>query len=447
MDAAAMGGEAYKFRIAAQGGDAGTPDEWRVELEHLGDARDTLNEHGDYQVTPSKFDRAEAVDMLREGGWEATAASIAKVAGEITVARALFAQTMLRRSQRDWSPDRYAATFPTATPRPQQVPSATSATFDAILAGWVKDHGHSLDVKPISRAAYDRKMTLRRLGEFLGHTDATVVVKADAVRWKEDMQARGLAVATIRNDVSEMSAMWTWAIRNGKLEANPFTGVAPPKETRRRNTRRAFTEAEAGTILTGARSQTGYLRWLPWVCCLTGARISEICQATKADVLLVDGVHVLRIHDDGDADSADYRSLKNADSRRRIPLHPALIAEGFLDYCNALPARSPLFPDARPDRIFGNRAINAGKKLARWLREEIKITDKGISPNHSWRHYFIQACRGVQMNPEVRSALTGHSAKLDESSQYGAGMGSFVRVLYEALALVPSPVPPPVDRP
>ena len=47
------------------------------------------------------------------------------------------------------------------------------------------------------------------------------------------------------------------------------------------------------------------------------------------------------------------------------------------------------------------------------------------------------------MNPETRSALTGHSARLDESSQYGAGMGSFTRQLYDALAMVPSPVATP----
>ena len=36
MDAVAMGGEAYRFRMAAQGGNVGKPEDWRVELDHLG---------------------------------------------------------------------------------------------------------------------------------------------------------------------------------------------------------------------------------------------------------------------------------------------------------------------------------------------------------------------------------------------------------------------------
>jgi integrase len=180
---------------------------------------------------------------------------------------------------------------------------------------------------------------------------------------------------TIRNDLSECSAIWTWGVRNGKTATNPFAGISPPKERGNRRQRRAFTEAEAVTILTAARANRGFMRWLPWVCCLTGARISEICQATKDDVDTIDG-----IADEGDADDDSPRSLKNEDSRRNVPVHPALIAEGFLAYVAGPPARSPLFPDAKPDRVCGIRATNAGKKVSRWLKLDLKITDERISP-------------------------------------------------------------------
>ena len=359
-DVAALTGDAYRWRVAAQGDHAGTPAEWRLNLDLLSEQRTPTNAEGDFEVDPNKRDRSEAAEMLQEGGWAPHPESVARVAVGVTTARTLFAQTMLRRSRGDWSPDEYLSQFPTPSPSPQHASPTSAITFDALLSGWAKDHGHSLDVKPISRAAYDRKRTLIRLGEFLGHTDALKVAKADVVRWKEDMQGRGLAVATIRNDISEVSAIWRWAISNGKLETNPFQGVSPPKEKRRRNPRRAFTPDEATTILTDSRTQKGFLRWLPWVCCLTGARISEICQASKADVVVLDSIHVLRIHDDGDTDSPGFRSLKNSDSRRTIPLHPALIAEGFLKYVEKLPAGS-LFPDARPDCLFGNVRPTRGR--------------------------------------------------------------------------------------
>lgn len=312
-----------------------------------------------------------------------------------------------------------------------------ACTFDTILAGFALERGWRLNAQPVDRALYDRQRTLQRLAQFLGHRDAERVTKADAVRWKEETLGKGRTAATVRNDLSEMAAIWDWAIRNGKLKGaeNPFRGILPPKAKKRAREARAFTDAEAATILIAAREQKGLLRWMPWVLCLTGARLNEIGQATKEDVGTREGVPVIRIHDEGEG-----RSLKNADSRRTVPLHPDLVAEGFLDYVAALPAGSSLWPDVPPDGIFGLRSVTAGKKVARWLHRELGILDPTISPNHSWRHWFIGACRAAQIPTEVRSALTGHSAKLDESAFYGPKMQTFLQVLADNMAEVKCPV-------
>ena len=159
-------------------------------------------------------------------------------------------------------------------------------------------------------------------------------------------------------------------------------------------------------------------------------------QSQKEDVATLDGVPVLRIHDRG-----ARRSLKNEDSRRDVPLHPALIAEGFLDYVAGLKAGSPLFPDIPVDNVFGTRSANAGKRMGHWLRKSLDLTDPLISPDHSWRHWLTGAARRVAMPIEIRSAITGHSAKLDESAGYGDGMKTFVAVLAEHLAKIPAPLP------
>ncbi len=112
--------------------------------------------------------------------------------------------------------------------------------------------------EPINRNLYDRMRTMERLATFFGHRDAGRVTKADAVRWKTEAQQRGLSAATVRNDVSEMSAVWRWGLSHDMtfLHGNPFTGILPPKP-KRQATIRPFTDAEATAILQAAGAAQG----------------------------------------------------------------------------------------------------------------------------------------------------------------------------------------------
>lgn len=176
------------------------------------------------------------------------------------------------------------------------------------------------------------------------------------------MQARGLHASTIRNDLSEMSAIWKVGIRNGKLPAdpNPFAGRSSPKAGRTSRSVRPYSDDEAAQVLLAAQEASGFIRWLPWVACLMGARITELCPSVRADVGESKGMPTIGLHDEGDG--------------RTIPLHPALVAQGFLRYIAALPAGSTLFPDLQLDRTFRPRGVTASKRVGRWIRR-LGITD------------------------------------------------------------------------
>jgi integrase len=307
-------------------------------------------------------------------------------------------------------------------------------------------NGYRLDVKPEPRPLYDRRRTTERLAVFLGRRDAGAVSKADAVRWKEDMQRRGLHAASIRKDVSEMSAIWRWGMTNSKLycDANPFQGISPPKAKRRSRAVRPFTDKEAAAILEAARGESGSLRWLPWVLCLTGARLSEIAQATRADVITIGGVPVIRITDETDGKDGETRSVKNAGSRRNVPLHPALIAEASWLTSTAFRRALRYGLTFAPKPLRQSRS-DGRKRLGYWMRG-LGITDREISPAHSWRRWFTDVCRAAQLHPEIRSALTGHSARRDESANYGAGMGSFIQLLAENIGKIRPPLPPVMTK-
>jgi integrase len=130
-------------------------------------------------------------------------------------------------------------------------------------------------------------------------------------------------------------------------------------------------------------------------------------------------------------------SVKNKGSIRSVPLHPALIAEGFLDYVNGLPKNGPLFPSVTPDR-FGKRGGNGTKTIGRWVRDKVGVTDKRKAPNHSWRHRFADECRKAGISREIRFALDGHAGG-EVGDKYGSE-GFPLRVLAEAVVKLRSPL-------
>ena len=274
-DMQALAGVFYRRQIETYGDDPGDAAGWSIVMGHLTDQADPEEDaDGNRHVTLARDDLEPAQELLAERGLPADPATVDRLGRAIYQARWDVAWAMLRRAEGNWRPDKAAERFPAALPAAAMAvpPAAPAATFDALLQGFALDKGWGrIDAKPIPRPLYDRKRTLARLGDFLGHSDAAKVSKADAVRWKEDMQARGLHASTVRNDLSECSAVWKWAARNGKLPdsaGNPFDGISPPKAVKKGREAGAFTDAEAAKILTAARGQTGVLRWLPWICCL-----------------------------------------------------------------------------------------------------------------------------------------------------------------------------------
>lgn len=213
---------------------------------------------------------------------------------------------------------------------------------------------------------------------------------------------------------------------------NPWPGLLPPKAKKRAKPIREFTDEEAAAILEAARLQTGFLCWVPWLLCHSGARVGEIAQATTADIT-IGPIPTIRIHDDEEG-----RSLKNAQSRRTVPLHPAVISEGFLDIA-ALPTGSPLWPELPAGGVFGSRAQVASQRMSRWLTR-LGIADKRLSPSHSWRHWFITAARKAHIPEDVRDAITGHAHAINESAGYGTALGELTEVLAKEIAKVRSPL-------
>src|SRR5258705_9315046 len=107
---------------------------------------------------------------------------------------------------------------------------------------------------------------------------------------------------------------------------------------------RGFTDDEAKVILRAALEATDPVRrWVPWIGAYTGARISEICQLRAEDVVKVDDIWCMKF-------DPEAGSLKTSGSERIIPVHPALIENGFLKFATTVKS-GPLFADLTPDKF------------------------------------------------------------------------------------------------
>lgn len=269
--------------------------------------------------------------------------------------------------------------------------------FETIVKGWLTEK------KPNKKTEYVWCRVLDQFQAFLGHSDARRVRPEDFVEWKARLLGEGLAAKTIRDGkLAPVRAIFQWAADNRKIEANPGARVTIDVKATATERRRGYSDEEAILVLSKARiEREHHLRWAPWVSAYTGARIAEICQLRSEDVKEIGGVWCIAL-------AAEAGSLKNANSERIVPIHPALEAEGFLKFAASAPA-GPLFSQLKPDR-FGSRGGTGTKVISRWIRS-LGITDKRISPSHSWRHRLKTLGRRYSLAVDILNAMTGHGRK------------------------------------
>ena len=189
----------------------------------------------------------------------------------------------------------------------------------------------------------------------------------------------GRNVGTVEDEIRGAGAVCNWAVRNRLLDANPFAGMAPRPARRISGEGKGYTTAEAAQLLRAARSETGSRRWLPWVLCFTGARISDVADLRRQDVRQEAGVWIF------DIVPTAVRLGKTDTFQRMIPVHPSLVAEGFLGYVTGLPANGPLWPDINPNAA-GSRKDNATTNFGRWVRGGGGLSGSKKQPTHGFRH-------------------------------------------------------------
>jgi integrase len=337
-------------------------------------------------------------------------------------------QWLERRIQGDYGPDKYAEGFPKDAQGPD-----SGITPWQLFEMWVRER------KPAAGTVENWRYMFRALNDDFEDRSAGSIQPEEAEAWllkrvtantPADTRARKRTrtAETVKNTTAKaVNTVFRWGVSKKHLARNAFERAADAltvsKRPKLRDTQ-AFTPEERRKILSAAMAIKAFRkrddaarRWVPWLCAYTGARVGEITQLRKADVIKRGGIHALKI-------TPEAGTVKNARARV-VPLHEHLIAQGFLRFVKQH-GDGPLFYRPRPTTATAEvdplkrkkaPAAQVRQRLADWVRE-LGVTDTEVSPLHGWRHTFKQIGRRVGISDPVLDDICRH-APASVGSAYG----------------------------
>jgi integrase len=306
-----------------------------------------------------------------------------------------------------FGPDKYRERFP----KFEGVDTGDSPLH--LFDRWVAER------KPSEGTIESWQYVFREMEEKFKGRSAGSVTADEARAWIKGMVSPDRSAGTVSKTwLNGSNTVFGWAADQNLIPSNPFADVTiiVPKKTRLRETPAFFAE-EQTLILKAALQVTdastpdnAARRWVPWLCAYTGARVGEITQLRKQDVIERDGVYAIHI-----TPAAGAVKTRKA---RTVPIHEHLIAQGFLDFVSTH-KDGPLFYNPPKKGTNGKKPRNAQarQRLAAWVRA-LGISVRELQPNHAWRHTFKQIADHVEISERMSNYITGH-AQRNEGAKYG----------------------------
>ncbi|MCP1967348.1 DUF6538 domain-containing protein [Bradyrhizobium elkanii] len=308
---------------------------------------------------------------------------------------------------------------PVPTPRLTAAPSvAASGTLKEAIEGWKKErdrpegtvheYGRAIEMfiqlhgnLPLLDIRRSHARTFREALQMVPRMRRGALLKASLPELSEygrkHPDAARVSAGTVNKQLGAVQAIAGWGYHNGLVPedatwSDPFSEMRLEEE---QSQRAPFDAGDLQTIFNAplftqhkvpaaAKGDAGI--WLPLLALFAGARQAEYAGLRVSDFRKdVDtGAMLMWFTRDRKAG----RRLKTKTSERVVPVHPQLVALGFLDYVAARrndDEQAWLFPTVAPDQKGALRAWS--KWWGRYLRTHVgvKDTNKVIFPRKSGR--------------------------------------------------------------
>lgn len=231
--------------------------------------------------------------------------------------------------------------------------------------------------------------------------------------------------------------------RNPVSELDVLPKLNAKKEQEHLQPRLPYTSAQLNELFTSdwycpkaknwhgkMKSDLGARYWIPLLCLWHGFRVSEATQLQTHDIDIEKSLITIQVSEEED-ELGPERSIKNAASSRMVPIHPKILALGFIRFVANIKLHyenGPLFPSALPK--LGGKSPAWGRSYAQAFLRHVRDTlgfGNGYG-NHSFRHALedrIRAAKVEQMWPEGLShTYTGRSSTRKQDKSISLEEGS-----------------------
>ncbi|OCP17016.1 MULTISPECIES: tyrosine-type recombinase/integrase [unclassified Ensifer] len=269
--------------------------------------------------------------------------------------------------------------------------------------------------RPKSEATLDKYGTAQAdFEDFRKSKSVATITLADGKAWRDHMLTDGnLSRKTVHDKITIIRSLMNEANRQAENKmfpgGDPWTALELPVVEKGDSADRTYSLKDARHFLEFARTATrASFRWIPWIIAHTGARVNEVTPLEKRDISEVEGHWFIHIR------VGNGRTTKTHKARK-VPVHRALIKEGFVEWVKARPD-GKLFPGGK----------NEDQRLREWIHEKVfPNRDDLPPPNHGFRHLFEDALTTGGITERAARYITGRSSG-SSADDYG---GSDVKLV------------------
>ena len=259
------------------------------------------------------------------------------------------------------------------------------------------------------------------------------ILKAVELNLTREPKLLTLSHDTVVKYLTRLNGYLEWAESRLMMEANPATGVKPPKpkgakkhvsEYRDPYTTDELKKVFSAPLFTGCQSaglihkagghsmRDHHYFWVPLIALFTGARLNEIGQMEAAEIIDFNGMPHFDIAETGNIEDGEEKRLKTDNAKRRIPVHDELIKIGFLDYVDTQQkaGQTRLFPEWSPgsDGYYSSTFSKFWNGKGRFL-DRIGIKRRKLD-FHSFRKSFQDAMDASGIPEQTQTKLIGHAS-------------------------------------